>query len=33
MSKEDFLKGLKFLGLAYNKNFDEQETSVWYSFF
>ena len=33
MSKEDFLRGLKFLGLAYNKNFDEQETSVWYSFF
>lgn len=33
MRKEEFIKGLKFLGLAYNKEFDEQQAMVWYDFF
>lgn len=30
MSKEDFLKGLKTLQLAYNKDFTEEQTELWY---
>lgn len=33
MNKEQFLKGLKFLGAAYNKQFDEEQAAVWYEFF
>lgn len=33
MKKEEFIKGLKFLGIAYNKEFDEQQAVVWYDFF
>ena len=30
MSKEDFLKGMKILGTAYGKEFDEDQIEVWY---
>lgn len=30
MSKEDFLKGMKILGTAYGKEFDEEQVEVWY---
>lgn len=33
MSKEQFIKGLKYLGIAYNKEFDEEQATVWYDFF
>ena len=33
MTKENFLKGITYLGIAYNKSFDEQQVSVWYDFF
>ncbi len=33
MKKTEFVKGLKFLGLAYNKEFDEEQTTVWHNFF
>lgn len=33
MNKEQFVKGLKFLGLAYNKEFSAEQTTVWYDFF
>lgn len=33
MTKEEFIKGLKFLGLAYNKEFTNEQASVWYDFF
>lgn len=32
MNKEDFVKALKFLGTAYNKEFDKDQVEVWYSF-
>ena len=31
MSKEEFLEGMTFLGLAYNKEFTKEEIEVWYS--
>jgi hypothetical protein len=33
MLKEEFIKGLKYLGIAYNKEFNEEQASVWYDFF
>ena len=33
MTKEQFVKGLKYLGIAYNKEFDEEQATVWYDFF
>lgn len=33
MLKEEFIKGLKYLGIAYNKEFDEEQATVWYDFF
>jgi len=31
MSKEEFLEGMTFLGIAYNKEFTKEEIEVWYS--
>lgn len=33
MNKEQFIKGLKYLGTAYNKEFTEEQATVWYDFF
>ena len=33
MNKEQFIKGLKYLGIAYNKEFTEEQATVWYEFF
>lgn len=33
MKEENFLKGLKYLGIAYNKEFNEEQARVWYDFF
>ena len=30
MKKEEFIKGMALLGVAYNKEFKEDEISVWY---
>ena len=32
MKKDEFVKALKFLGTAYNKEFDKEQTEVWYKF-
>ena len=32
MNKQDFVKVLKLLGASYNKEFDQEQTEVWYSF-
>ena len=31
MDREKFVKGMTFLGVAYNKEFTEEELEVWYS--
>lgn len=31
MSKEEFLEGMTFLGIAYNKEYTKEEIEVWYS--
>ena len=33
MNKEQFVKGITFLAIAYNKEFTEEQISVWYEFF
>ena len=33
MDKEQFLKGMTFLTIAYNKEFTQEQISVWYDFF
>ena len=33
MTKEEFVKAMTYLGIAYNKEFDETQLSVWYDFF
>lgn len=33
MNKEQFTKGITFLTIAYNKEFTEEQVSVWYEFF
>ena len=33
MDKKQFVKGLKYLGTAYNKDFTEEQATVWYDFF
>ena len=33
MKKEDFIKALKVLSIAYNKEFDQEQAEIWYSFF
>lgn len=33
MKKEEFIKALKFLGIAYNKEFTQEQAEVWYKFF
>ena len=33
MNKEQFTKGITFLAIAYNKEFTEEQVSVWYEFF
>lgn len=33
MSKEEFAKAMSFLGLAYNKEFDQSQVTVWFTFF
>lgn len=33
MDREQFIKGLKYLGIAYNKEFTEDQATVWYDFF
>lgn len=30
MKKEEFIKGMTLLGVAYNKGFTEEEISIWY---
>lgn len=30
MNKQEFLEGMTFLGIAYNKEFTKQEIEVWY---
>lgn len=30
MNKQEFLEGMTFLGIAYNKGFTQQEIEVWY---
>ena len=30
MKKEDFIKGMTLLSVAYNKYFEEDEISIWY---
>ena len=30
MNKQDFLEGMTILGIAYNKEFNEEQVSVWY---
>lgn len=32
MKEQEFIKILKLLGASYNKEFDKEQTSVWYSF-
>ena len=31
MKKEDFLKGMTMMGIAYNKEYNQKELEVWYS--
>lgn len=33
MTKEEFVKAMTYLGIVYNKEFDETQLSVWYDFF
>ena len=33
MNKEQFTKGITFLAIAYNKEFTDEQVSVWYEFF
>ena len=33
MEKVQFVKGLKYLGTAYNKEFTEEQAGIWYEFF
>ena len=33
MDKQDFVKAMSYLGIIYNKEFTQDEVSVWYSFF
>lgn len=33
MTKEEFAKAMSFLGLAYNKEFSQEQVGVWFSFF
>lgn len=33
MKIENFIKGMKFLGIAYNKEFNKEQCEVWYDFF
>lgn len=33
MTKEQLLKGLKYLGVAYNKEFTQEQASVWFDMF
>ena len=33
MSKEEFVKAMSYLGIAYNKKFNNEELTIWYSFF
>lgn len=33
MTADEFAKGMTFLGLAYNKEFDEEQVKVWFTFF
>jgi hypothetical protein len=33
MTKEQMLKGLKYLGVAYNKEFTQEQASVWFDMF
>ena len=33
MKKEEFIQALRVLSLAYDKEFNQQQTEVWYSFF
>lgn len=33
MTQEQFIKGLKYLGIAYNKEFTQDQATVWYDFF
>lgn len=33
MTKEQFLKGITFLTIAYNKEFTQEQVAVWYDFF
>lgn len=33
MNREQFLKGFKFLNIAYNKEFTDEQVIVWYDFF
>lgn len=33
MSKEEFAKAMSFLGLAYDKEFTQEQVGVWYTFF
>ena len=33
MEKEKFLKGMTYLGIAYNKEFTQEAINIWYDFF
>lgn len=33
MNKKEFLKVITFLGMTYNKEFEEEQVAVWYEFF
>lgn len=33
MNKDQFLKGITFLSVAYNKEFSQEQVNVWYEFF
>ena len=33
MDKIEFIKGMKYLGTAYNKEFTDEQAGIWYEFF
>lgn len=33
MTKEDFAKAMSFLGMAYDKEFEQKQVEVWFTFF
>ena len=33
MTREEFVKAMSFLGIAYNKEFEQKQVEVWFTFF